>query len=897
MYFRYVGNSHATQATPINTMQRYTGCIQKSREMEPLCLLAIGFILLHITPHIETRLFIESGGDVILGGMFPLHNSVINLPLEFNAVPTSADCVMLNERALTRLYTMLYTIEEINNRSDLLPNMKLGYRVIDSCTDVMKAVEASYEFSLSGSTQKPPLVVIGDAYSFLTIPAAYTLGLKHIPMISYSASAPSLSDKTRFPTFMRTIPSDTFQSKALAELVGHFGWTWIGILGSDDDYGRQGLGKFQSDAHEYGVCTDFQIWVPKKIAIKDINSIVNVIQNSTVKVIIAFVIDAELEPIIKEMARRQIVGKTFIASESWISSPVIHKPQYADVLEGTIGFDMISADMNKLSDFLRNSKPTTDNPFMTELWQETFHCTPYPSGLVDAARLPACSGDESLGSVTSSFFNPSEMTVPYAVYLAVYAVAHALHELTACTTWTSVFAGGHCANLSDIQPWQVMRYLKKVDFKDNGYNIRFDANGDPVAYYILKQWQRKDDENMKMVAVGSYTNLNNNTNSTNKGHLIINDELLIWMGKQLKAPDSLCVAACPEGSKKEYEAGQPSCCYRCVQCSDGEFSKTKDANNCMRCPPDSWSTGTHTDCFVKPVQYLKWDSVEGLILHIAAIIGIFLTFDVLFIFYKYRETPIVKASNFKISLMLLICLFCNFLCIYVFVGIPKPWMCIARQPFFGVSFSSCLSCILVKTISMIITFKPSLTRNNTFHRQMTRAEIPIVAVVIVIEVALCVVWYFLASPSVFRNENIKADTIFLQCDEGSPLNFAFIIAYLYVLALICLMLSFMVRKLPNNFNEGKFVMFSALTFFIVWISFIPAYILSNEHRVVVEVISIILSGYGILIFLFFHKCYIILFQPQKNTKEHLDKQLMEFIQKAVEDKIGGATATHPVQVT
>lgn len=56
--------------------------------------------------------------------------------------------------------------------------------------------------------------------------------------ISYLASSPSLSDRSQFPNFFRTIPSDIYQARAMAQLAIRFQWTWIGAVLENSDYGR-----------------------------------------------------------------------------------------------------------------------------------------------------------------------------------------------------------------------------------------------------------------------------------------------------------------------------------------------------------------------------------------------------------------------------------------------------------------------------------------------------------------------------------------------------------------------------------------------------------------------------------------------------------------------------------
>ena len=75
--------------------------------------------------------------------------------------------------------------------------------------------------------------------------------------MSHFATCACLSDKRQFPTFFRTIPSDQFQAEALAKLVKHFGWTWIGAVRSRSDYGNNGMASFLRAAYEEGICVEY----------------------------------------------------------------------------------------------------------------------------------------------------------------------------------------------------------------------------------------------------------------------------------------------------------------------------------------------------------------------------------------------------------------------------------------------------------------------------------------------------------------------------------------------------------------------------------------------------------------------------------------------------------------
>ena len=49
----------------------------------------------------------------------------------------------------------------------------------------------------------------------------------------------------------------------MAQLVLHFGWTWVGIIAADDDYGKYGIKDFKEQVEEAGVCISFSETLPK----------------------------------------------------------------------------------------------------------------------------------------------------------------------------------------------------------------------------------------------------------------------------------------------------------------------------------------------------------------------------------------------------------------------------------------------------------------------------------------------------------------------------------------------------------------------------------------------------------------------------------------------------------
>ena len=81
--------------------------------------------------------------------------------------------------------------------------------------------------------------------------------------MSYASANKHLSDKTKFPSFLRTLASDEHQASAYIQLVQTFGWVYVGTLAADDDFGRPAVAQFIQEAEDIGACIAFHRLLPK----------------------------------------------------------------------------------------------------------------------------------------------------------------------------------------------------------------------------------------------------------------------------------------------------------------------------------------------------------------------------------------------------------------------------------------------------------------------------------------------------------------------------------------------------------------------------------------------------------------------------------------------------------
>nr|XP_033487772.1 extracellular calcium-sensing receptor-like [Epinephelus lanceolatus] len=785
--------------------------------------------------------------------------------------PLPLQCISLNFREIQFAQAMLFAIVEINNRTDLLPGISLGYKIYDSCRSMTRAVRVTLALTngnevLSAPSKAPCArpaqvqAIIGETSSSPSMAIATVIGSFHIPVISPFATCACLSDKTKYPSFLRTIPSDDYQSRALAQLVKHFGWTWVGAIRTNDDYGNNGMATFTETAQQLGICLEYSVSFFRTDPPDKIQKIIDIIKASTSKVIVTFLAFADINMLIHEMSHYNLTRYQWVGSESWIFDPQTAAIDKHHILDGAIGLSIPKAHVSGMREFILDVKllNSSTNELFIEFWETLFSCKLKQSKLSSAENQRECTGHEDLTGVQNSFTDMSLMPILNNIYKGVYAVAHALHSILSCNKT--------CNMKVQLDPYTILQHIKRIHFKTKeGEEVYFNENGDPAAKYEIIKWQPTENGNVDFVTVGFY-----DASLPADKQLNLQNKSLIWAKNSQQVPVSVCSVKCRPGTRKVLQKGKPVCCYDCLRCAEGEISNITDSVTCVRCHPEFWSNERRDACVKKEVEFLSYEDIMGALLTAASLLGTCITAVVAFIFFTYRKTPIVRANNSELSFLLLFSLTLCFLCSLTFIGRPSEWSCMLRHTAFGITFVLCISCVLGKTIVVLMAFRATLPGSNVMKWFGPAQQRLSVLAFTFVQVIICILWLTISPPFPFKNFKQFKDRIILECTLGSAVGFWAVLGYIGLLAMLCFILAFLARKLPDNFNEAKFITFSMLIFCAVWITFIPAYVSSpGKFSVAVEIFAILASSFGLLICIFFPKCYIILLKPEKNTKKEM----------------------------
>ncbi|KAF3847614.1 hypothetical protein F7725_020642 [Dissostichus mawsoni] len=441
-------------------------------------------------------------GDIMLGGIFSFHSSWKNRRDSYMDKPLPLQCTSLNFRGFQFAQAMLFAVEEINNSTDLLPGISLGYRIYDSCGSIAKSVRVALAFANGNEVVSQPSEVpctrpaqvqaIMGRSSSPCMAMATAIGPFHIPMISHFATCACLSDKSKYPSFLRTIPSDYYQSRALAQLVKHFGWTWVGAIRTNDDYGNNGMATFTETAQQLGICLEYSVSFFRTDPPDKIQKIIDIIKASTSKVIIAFLSHMDLDVILHEFSHHNLTGYQWVGSEGWIFDSQTATVDKHHILDGAIGLSIPKAHVSGMREFMLDVRPL--NVSSNEMFT-TFYETSSSQSFIKKSK--ECTGREDLTEVQNSFTDMSLMPIFNNVYKGVYAAAHALHFILSCNKT--------CNTKVQLDPFTILQHIRTIQFKTKeGEEVYFNENGDPAAKYEIINWKPRENEFVEFVTVGLY---------------------------------------------------------------------------------------------------------------------------------------------------------------------------------------------------------------------------------------------------------------------------------------------------------------------------------------------------------------------------------------------------------
>ncbi|XP_047227809.1 glutamate receptor, metabotropic 6a [Girardinichthys multiradiatus] len=847
----------------------------------------------HFHPH-----SIKLPGDITLGGLFPIHARG----------PHGINCGELKkEKGIHRMEAMLYALDQINSDPELLPNITLGARILDTCSRDTYALEQSLTFvqaliqkdtsDIRCSNGEPPIIrkpervvgVIGASASSVSIMVANILRLFEIPQVSYASTAPELSDNNRYDFFSRVVPPDSYQAQAMLDIVKALGWNYVSTLASEGNYGESGVEAFMQISREAGgVCIAQSVKIPREPTAGEFDKIIKrLMETSNARGVIIFANEDDIKRVLEAAKLANLTGHfLFVGSDSWgaKSSPIA---ELEDVAEGAVTILPKRASIDGFDHYFmsRSLENNRRNIWFAEFWEDDFRCKLTRPGIKLDPDKKKCTGGERIGQDSSY---EQEGKVQFVID-AVYAVAYALHNMHQDLCPNS---HGVCNSMDPVEGRLLLDYIRAVNFNGSaGTSVLFNENGDAPGRYDIFQFQMTNHSHPGYHVIGQWTN-----------NLRLNLEEMQWSGGDKSVPESICSFPCKPGERKKMVKGVP-CCWHCELCDGYQYQL--DEFTCETCPTDMRPVPNRTACCTTPIIKLEWNSPWALVPASLAMLGILATSAVVITFIRFNDTPIVRASGRELSYVLLTGIFLIYLITFLMIAEPGVVVCAFRRLLLGLGMAISYSAMLTKTNRIYRIFEQGKRSVTPPKFISPSSQLVITFILISVQVLGVFVWFAVVPPHTIidyeelRPPNPDLARGILKCDM-SDLSIICCLSYSIVLMVTCTVYAVKSRGVPETFNEAKPIGFTMYTTCIVWLAFVPIFFgtAQSTEKMFIQTatltVSMSLSASVSLGMLYIPKVYVIVFHPEQNVQKR-KRSFKAVVQAATQktDKPNGDTKIEP----
>ncbi|XP_038060044.1 metabotropic glutamate receptor 4-like [Patiria miniata] len=799
-----------------------------------VCLLmtvTVTVLCAEIPPALEMRH--TSRGDFIIGGIYPFRSS-----------GTAEPCTSVPSRwAVEMSQTMIFAIQEINSDPSLLSGCRLGYDIRDDCR--------SEEFTLYTTTslatgRQPlgavvpavgiPVGMIGPESSVHAIYAGKVASLYQIPIISYSATSDELSNKERFPYFLRTVPPDELQARAIVDILLHHDWRYVGLLYSADTYGIHGSLEVAKLAERNNICVAFSIAIreePEPNEIEDIVARVGSFRHATVFVVFSF--NRHMYDVLRAIhvayPGRKLVC---IGSDGFSGYGFLEYPSLANVTRGSFFVRLTQNTVPNVEKYIRSlGKGDIDEK----------EVTPWMSEYIDEWR---------------AHYNCSNMTlcpIPFGdtqsnVYLAVYAYAHALHNFH-----QSRQSNGSCFNITGQM---LLPYLLNGSFESEAGHVDFDSNGNSGGRYRLNQMQLSPDGQFERVGVGFWE-----SHRVGNG-LDLTPDAVRWPLGSPQPPMSLCMERCHPGFI--VVPLEQKCCWGCRECPVNAI--VVNDSRCQTCRAALWPDSNRSACEAIHPTSVDLNSGASIVLLSVSACGILSCVLTAAGLYHHRGHALIKATSRELSCINILGLTAAFASVYFLLARPSAASCLMAEAAISLSFTLIYAPTLLKVNRIFRIFQSSRRSVRRPRFVGPKHQMMLAFVFILIQVFASIMSASVApsQPTILLPPDVRK-YVELYCSFGE--GFTASIAYNAAIILACCFYAFKTRKVPSNYNESKFIAVSVYSTLVLFLAVIPVYTTALQVLQKVATLSAALQMNAslTLALVYLPKLYGIHFAHELNVQE------------------------------
>ena len=479
-----------------------------------------------------------NSNTIVFNGIFPIHkkgNQSKRCSEKINVV-----------RGIQRMEAMFYAIDLINDNHNILQNLHIKFKVHDSCDQSSVALENIVSTIIQNTnssnndicantenkneTTKKVFGFIGASKSGVSKQLANLLRLFRIPQISYASTSSELNDRKRYKYFLRSVPSDITESKAIIDLCGHFNWTSIAVIYSAGSFGESAYESLISEGHAKNVCIVGSFKLTRKTNYANIFDILA--KEPQTKTVVLLCLFTEVRKLLQAAISRNKTY-TWITKDIWgYQRKYLNTEPLRNKASGSLILSLHNSKINKnFTRYFSKLTPQSNkrNPWFQEYWQQQ-------------VRKHACmNSSKCMFSLQNGRIYDDKISY---VIDAVYALANSIDALykKKCP-----LQQGICKSFLKTDGAEILEQLLQTQFKGVFGLTKFDAHGSAGHGYDIMYYR-----NNQLIKLGEW-------NNASKIH-----------ENSIQFEDSYCAKPCLNGQVKITRRNSPTCCYGCSQCRENQ---------------------------------------------------------------------------------------------------------------------------------------------------------------------------------------------------------------------------------------------------------------------------------------------------------------------------------------
>ncbi|XP_033099365.1 metabotropic glutamate receptor 3-like isoform X2 [Anneissia japonica] len=699
--------------------------------------------------------------------------------------------------------------------------------------------------------------VVGAQRSSSSLQAAVLFGLYGIPQISYLSTSDELSDKLKYKYFLRTVPPDTYQIQSIVDILIFYHWTYVSFVNSDDSYGEHALEEFKSRARYLGIClataTTISIHANKDFYDKVLADL----DSAKAPVVILYAQMEVANGVFESVSRLGKIGRfIWIGSDGWGNYGTTAFKGHEEAALGSITIRPYSNFIPDFDEYFYSMTPANSkNPWLLEFWETYGNCSSDEPYIIN----PPC--DEiNLEPLANDTDIPAHDSL---VMDAVLSFAYALDNMK---RQQCQFGSGWCPDFIPNDGKTLMEFLLQTEFNSpsNG-PVEFDENGNTRPKYKINNLQKINDI-YKFVDIGSWreeSKFMRNTDTEVKWYINTTDDSL--------TPKSVCSEPCDVGYAT-IKSEETPCCWTCVQCPSSSIVvdvSSELGTQCKSCisegPVHYFPDVNRNQCDVVDGAFVTKDHPWAVVLITLSAVGILSTCATLVAYLKNRNTPLIKASSRELSYIIFCGIAWGFVCA-MFHGIrPSPVVCLLRRIGLPISTSLIYASVTTKTVRVYRIFKASSKTARRPKYISSKSQVLIALSVASIQVLWMLIWLIIVPPTVdYIMPDVSKGRVVMICsawDETADIEVIGSLVFNIVLVLICCVYAFRTRKLPDNYQETRFINLCSFSTLVIILTFTPPYFTTEEpyYKAIYNGYGLIINDTITLICLFLVKIYALYF--------------------------------------